>query len=62
VTIAPHKQKSATMKAAFDEKSFSNYLSDLMSGKVGLEDFKTKVTFKTSEAWNGQDAPPMEVS
>lgn len=62
VAIAPHKQKSATMKAAFDENSFSNYLSDLLTGKVGLEDFKTKVVFKTVDAWDGKDAPPMEVS
>lgn len=50
------------MKAAFNEGSFTDYLNDLFSGKVGLEDFKTKITFKTVEAWNGQDAPPLEAS
>jgi hypothetical protein len=48
------------MKAAFDESSFSDYLNDLISGRVGLEDFKQKITFKKVELWDGKDAPPME--
>ena len=50
------------MRAAFDESRFSDFLSDLFNGKTSLEDLKTKMAFKKVDAWNGQDAPPLEVS
>lgn len=49
------------MKSSFNENNFNEYLSDLMSGRVGLEDFKSKVTFKKVDPWNGQDAPPLDL-
>jgi hypothetical protein len=53
VAISPHKSKIAVMKGSFDESSFSGFLSDLISGRVGLEDLKTKPVFKKVDSWDG---------
>jgi hypothetical protein len=41
------------MRAAFDEKKFGDFLSDLIIGKTSLEELKAKMTFKKADAWNG---------
>lgn len=60
VAVSPSKQKVAIMKASFSENNFSEFLSDLMSGRTGLDDLKAKLSFKSSEAWDGKDATPIE--
>ena len=48
------------MKAAFDESKFSDFLNNLISGGVALEDLKTKMVFKKVDKWDGLDAKPLE--
>jgi hypothetical protein len=43
VMVAPHKNKMATMKAAFTKDSFSDFLNSVISGRVGLEDVTQKL-------------------
>ena len=62
VAIAPQKKMVGIMKGSFDEAKFSDFLSDLIIGKVSLEDLKTKISVKKADKWDGKDAPPMEVS
>lgn len=42
VAIAPHKSKMAVMKGSYDESNFAGFLSDLISGRVGLDDLRKK--------------------
>jgi hypothetical protein len=49
------------MKGAFDEDKLSTFLSDLISGRAGLEDLKNKPEFKKVDKWDGKDAPVIEV-
>ena len=60
VAVAPFKNKISTMKAAFDEKSYDSFLTDLISGGASLEDFKQPLKFKKVQAWDGKDATPLE--
>lgn len=60
VAISPNKSKMAVMKGAFDEDKLSTFLSDLISGGVGLDDLKKKVVIKKADKWDGKDAPPLE--
>jgi len=48
------------MKGSFDESNFSGFLSDLISGRVGLDDLKTKPVFKKVDNWDGNDAPRID--
>ena len=59
VAISPNKSKVSIMKAAFSGDSLSNFLSDLMSGRVGLDDLKGKLAIKKADKWDGQDAKPI---
>lgn len=54
------KKKVSTMKAAFDENNYNNFLSDLISGGVPLDDFTQPVKFKKVDQWDGKDAPKIE--
>jgi hypothetical protein len=56
VAISPNKSKVSIMKAAFSGETLGSFLSDLMSGRVGLDDLKTKPTFKKADKWDGKDA------
>lgn len=60
VAISPNKNKISTMKAAFSEESLGDFLSNLMSGRVGLDDLKSKPAFKKADKWDGKDAKPIE--
>ena len=60
VAISPLKSKTAIMKGSFDESSFSGFLSDLISGRVGLDNLKNKPAFKNVDSWDGEDAPKID--
>jgi len=60
IAVSPSKQKIAIMKASFNSDNFSSFLSDLMSGRTSLDDLKTKLAFKKVDAWDGNDAKPIE--
>ena len=60
VAISPQKSKIAIMKGSFDDASYSGFLSDLISGRVGLDDLKAKPVFKKADNWDGQDAPKID--
>lgn len=47
------------MKAAFNGDTLGSFLSDLMSGRVALDDLKTKPAFKKADKWDGKDAQPV---
>ena len=59
VAISPNKNKVSIMKAAFSGDGLNNFLSDLMSGKVGLDDLKGKIVVKKADKWDGMDAKPI---
>ena len=40
VAISPNKSKISILKGSFSEDKLSDFLSDLMSGRVGLDDLK----------------------
>lgn len=48
------------MKGSFDDTNFAGFLSDLISGRVALDDLKTKPVFKKVDSWDGQDAPKLD--
>ena len=60
VAISPNKSKLGVMKGSFSESKTSDFLSDLMSGRVGLEDLKQKIQIKKVDLWDGKDAPKIE--
>jgi hypothetical protein len=60
VAISPNKSKVSTMKASFSDDKLSSFLSDLISGRVGLDDLKTKIAIKKADSWNGLDAAPIQ--
>jgi hypothetical protein len=60
VAISPNKNKFAILKGSFSEDKLGDFLSDLMSGKVSLDDLKTKLAIKKADKWDGNDAKPLE--
>lgn len=56
VAISPNKSKVSILKGAFSEEKLAGFLSDLMSGRVGLDDLKQKLAFKNADSWDGKDA------
>lgn len=48
------------MKAAFNEDNYNNFLSDLISGGVALDDYTQPVKFKKVAQWDGKDAPKLD--
>ena len=66
VAISPNKSKFAILKGAtlillaFNEEKLGSFLSDLLSGRVSLDDLKTKLAVKKADKWDGKDAKPME--
>jgi protein disulfide-isomerase A6 len=60
VAISPNKSKIGVLKGSFTEAKFSDFLSDLMSGRVGLDDLKSKVVIKKADKWDGKDAQPIQ--
>lgn len=50
------------MKGSFAEDKLSDFLNDLINGRVSLDDLKNKPVFKKADKWDGKDAPPLEVS
>lgn len=53
VAISPNKSKIAIMKGAFAEDKVDDFLGDLISGRVGLDDLKKKPAFKKVDKWDG---------
>jgi hypothetical protein len=60
VGISPTKKVIAVMKAAFDGKAYAEFLGDLLVGKAGLNELKTKIELKKVDKWDGSDAPPLD--
>ena len=60
VAISPKKSKISILKGAFSEEHLGSFLGDLMSGRVALDDLKTKLAFKKADKWDGKDATLME--
>jgi protein disulfide-isomerase A6 len=60
VAISPNKSKFAILKGSFSEDKLGDFLSDLMSGKVSLDDLKAKLAIKKADKWDGKDAKPLE--
>lgn len=60
VAISPNKSKVSTLKGSFSDEKLSDFLSDLMSGRVALDDLKQKkITIKKADKWDGKDAQPI---
>ena len=47
------------MQGSFTEKSISNFLKDLKTGKASMSPLKTKIVIKNALTWDGKDAPSM---
>ena len=60
VAVSPSKQKVSTMKGAFDDSNFTGFLNDLISGRTGHHDLKSKLVFKKADNWDGNDAKPID--
>lgn len=59
VAISPNKSKIGVLKGSFSEGKLADFLSDLMSGRVGLDDLKSKIVVKKTDKWDGKDAQPV---
>lgn len=59
VAISPNKSKVSTLKGSFSDDKLSDFLSDLMSGRVALDDLKQKLVIKKADKWDGNDAQPI---
>lgn len=59
VAISPNKSKVSTLKGSFSEEKLADFLSDLMSGRVALDDLKSKLAIKKADKWDGKDAQPI---
>ena len=60
VAISPNKSKVSTLKGSFSDDKLSDFLADLMSGRVALDDLKQKkLTIKKADKWDGKDAKPI---
>jgi protein disulfide-isomerase A6 len=60
VAISPNKSKFGVLKGSFNQDRLADFLSDLLSGRVSLEDIKGKIVVKPADKWDGQDAKPIE--
>lgn len=60
VAIAPHKQKIGFQRGSFSQEGVGGFLSDLLVGKVTLEDLRANMKFKKVDKWDGEDAPVIE--
>ena len=60
VAISNSKNKVATMKASFNQENFSTFCNEVISGRVLLDDLKTKIVVKKADAWDGEDAKPIQ--
>ena len=60
VAISPSKSKFGILKGSFNQERLSDFLSDLMSGRVSLEDLKSKPAIKQADKWDGNDATPYQ--
>lgn len=56
VAISPNKSKVSTLKGSFSDDKLADFLSDLMSGRVALDDLKQKLAIKKADKWDGKDA------
>lgn len=59
VAISPNKSKVSTLKGSFSDDKVADFLSDLMSGRVALDDLKQKLAIKKADKWDGKDAQPI---
>lgn len=59
VAISPNKSKVSTPKGSFSDDKVADFLSDLMSGRVALDDLKQKLAIKKADKWDGKDAQPI---
>jgi len=50
----------ATMKGGYSEKGISEFISNLLIGKGGLETLKSEIKIKKADKWDGKDAAPLE--
>lgn len=60
VAISPTKKMIATMRSSFSPENLNEFLSDLLIGRGGLASLSGPIKIKKAEAWNGEDAPPLE--
>jgi len=60
VAISPTKKMIATMRSSFSSDNLNEFLSDLLIGRGGLAKLNGPIKIKKAEAWNGEDAPPLE--
>lgn len=56
VAISPNKSKVSTLKGSFSDDKLADFLSDLMSGRVALDDLKQKLAIKKADKWDGKDS------
>lgn len=60
VAISPTKKMVATMRSSFSADNLNEFLSDLLIGRGGLAKLPSAIKIKKADAWNGEDAPPLE--
>jgi protein disulfide-isomerase A6 len=60
IAVSPTKKMSATMRSSFSADNLNAFLSDLLIGRGGLAKLPGAIKIKKAEAWNGEDAPPLE--
>ena len=60
VGVSPNKKKYTVMKGSFAEDKLSQFMNDLISGGVSLDDLKTPIKINKVDKWDGKDAPVIE--
>ncbi|TNV74553.1 hypothetical protein FGO68_gene16110 [Halteria grandinella] len=60
VAISPNKSKIGVLKGSFSETKLAEFLAELMSGKVALDDLKGKVVIQKAGKWDGSDLEPIK--
>ena len=60
VAVSPTKKMIATMRSSFSADHLNEFLGDLLIGRGGLAQLPGAIKIKKAEAWNGEDAPPLE--
>ena len=48
------------MSTSYTDKNLQNFLLELLAGKAGLSPLRSKMTFQTSDKWDGTEAPIIE--
>ena len=60
ILVQPQKKKFGVMKSSFSAKSMNEFLGNIVTKGMSLQDLPGPIKFKKADKWDGKDAPVLE--